>query len=85
MRNRARQRENRKKKAVTKCHRSTCAGCKDGVCRILKSTHFGEKACPFFKTKEQNDKECAAVMARLIAQDRHDLIDLYYGGGSNGC
>ena len=80
MKNRVRQRANRRLKhseeKVVKC------------CRILKSNHFGDKVCPFYKTAEQNEKEQKAVMARLIAMDRQDLIELYYGekaGVGNGC
>ena len=41
------------------------------------------------QTTEQNEKEKKAAMARLIALDRQDLIDTYYGGkeggADNGC
>ena len=93
MKNRERQRANRRLKntapAVIKCDLRNCAGNKAGYCRILKSNHFGDKVCPFYKTTEQNEKEKKAVMARLIAMDRQDLIDTYYGGqeggGDHGC
>ena len=32
------------------------------------------------QTTEQNEKEKKAAMARIIALDRQDLIDTYYGG-----
>ena len=92
MKNRVRQRANRRLKhseeKVVKCDLHNCAGNKSGCCRILKSNHFGDKVCPFYKTAEQNEKEQKAVMARLIAMDRQDLIELYYGekaGGGKGC
>lgn len=90
MKNRKRQRENRKLgSTLPKCDQHSCAGNKYGYCRILKSNHFGDKACPFYKTTEQNEKEKKAVMARLIAMDRQDLIETYYGckegGVRNGC
>lgn len=76
------------KKGLPRCnHAPGCFACKDGICRILKSTNFGDKACPFFKTQEQGDAEKARVMERLIAEGRNDLIELYYpklGGMSNG-
>ena len=28
-----------------------------GVCHALSDTHFGYRDCPFYKTKEQIDKE----------------------------
>ena len=88
MKNRERQRANRRLKsaapAVIKCDLHNCAGNKSGCCRILKSNHFGDKVCPFYKTAEQNEKEQKAVMARLIAMDRQDLIDTYYGGKEGG-
>ena len=84
MRNRERQRENKllEKKVVCPHHR--CAGNKEGFCRVLRTSNFGDKMCPFFKTNEQNEKEKKAVMARLIALDRQDLIDTYYGGKKGG-
>ena len=66
------------------CVRTSCAGNKDGSCRILKSTYTGDKVCPFYKTTEQNEKEKKAVMARLIAMDRQDLIETYYGSKEGG-
>ena len=88
MKNRERQRANRRLKntapAVIKCDLRNCAGNKAGYCRILKSNHFGDKVCPFYKTTEQNEKEKKAVMDRLIAMDRQDLIDTYYGGKEGG-
>lgn len=50
----------------------------------MRTSDFGNKTCPFFKTAEQNEKEKKAVMDRLIALDRQDLIDTYYGGKKGG-
>ena len=61
-----------------------CFALNDGKCTCLSDTRFGAKMCPFFKTNEQNEKEKKAVMARLIALDRQDLIDTYYGGKKGG-
>ena len=65
MKNRERQRANRRLKRaeekLVKCDLHNCAGNKSGYCRILKSNHFGDKVCPFYKTTEQNEKEKKAV------------------------
>ena len=84
MKNRERQRENRRLKKKVVCPHNHCASNKDGYCRALRTSDFGDKMCPFFKTTEQNEKEKAAVMARLIALKRYDLIDTYYGGRKVG-
>lgn len=88
MKNRERQRANRRLKRVeekmVKCDLHHCAANKDGFCRVLRSNNFGDKMCPFYKTTEQNEKEKKAAMARLIALERHDLIDKYYSGKKRG-
>lgn len=84
MKNRERQRENRRLKKKVVCPYNHCASNKDGYCRALRTSDFGDKMCPFFKTTEQNEKENKAVMARLIALKRYDLIDTYYGGRKVG-
>ena len=65
-------------------HVADCTACKEGFCMILKNNNFGDKLCPFYKSTEQNEKEKKAVRARLIAMDRQDLIDTYYGGKEGG-
>ena len=89
MKNRERQRENRRLEKKVVCPHHRCAGNKEGFCRVLRSSNFGDKMCPFFKTTEQNGQEKKAVMDRLIANERYDLIETYYGvkkGGVNdGC
>lgn len=88
MKSRVRQRANRRLKRVeekaVKCELHYCAANKDSFCRVLSSNNFGDQMCPFFKTTEQNEKEKKAAMARLIALERHDLIDRYYGGKEGG-
>ena len=84
MRNRERQRENKRLEKKVVCPHHRCAGNKEGFCRVLRTSNFGDTMCPFFKTNEQNEKEKKAVMARLIALDRQDLIDTYYGGKKGG-
>lgn len=93
MKNRVRQRANRRLKRVeekaVKCELHYCAANKDGFCRVLSSNNFGDQMCPFYKTAEHNEKGRKAAMARLIALERYDLIDKYYsgmkGGVNNGC
>lgn len=89
MKNGERQRENKRLEMKVACPHYRCAGNKEGFCRVLRSSNFGDKMCPFYKTTEQNEKEKKAAMARLIALDRQDLIDTYYGGkeggADNGC
>lgn len=84
MKNRERQRENRRRGKNIVCPHHRCAANKEGFCRALRTSNFGGKMCPFFKTTEQNEKENKAVMARLIALERYDLIDTYYGGRKVG-
>ena len=45
---------------------------------------FAESEKNYLAAVEQNEKEKKAVMARLIALDRQDLIDTYYGGKKGG-
>ena len=80
MRNRERQRENKRLEKKVVCPHHRCAGNKEGFCRVLRTSNFGDKMCPFFETTEQNEKEKKAVMARHIALDRQDLND----GGKKG-
>lgn len=84
MKNRKRQCENRRLEKIVVCPHHRCAANKDGFCRVLRSNNFGDKMCPFFKTTEQSEKEKKAAMAQLIAMERHDLIDRYYGGKEGG-
>ena len=84
MKNRERQRENRRLEKKIVCPQHHCAGNKEGFCYVLRTSNFGSKTCPFFKTAEQNKKEKKAVMDRLFALNRQDLIDTYYGGKKGG-
>lgn len=76
-------------KSFPRCnHKPGCFAYKDGICRILKDTDFGDRACPFFKTQEQADEDNRRTRERLIAEGRSDLIEKYYlenGGVSDGC
>ena len=48
-----------------------------GCCRFVYNQTLAYR-------KEIYEKEKKAVMARLIALDRQDLIDTYYGGKKGG-
>ena len=39
------------------CSKADCAACNNGRCIALISNDFGGRECPFYKTKEQNEKE----------------------------
>jgi len=62
-------------------HTPGCCACKAGYCLILKGTNFGDRPCPFYKTKAQNEEEKRQVMERLREEQRIDLIEKYYHGG----
>lgn len=46
------------------CDKADCAGCQDGHCIVLTNNKF-DKECPFYKTKEQAEKEQAYRAERL--------------------
>ena len=70
---------------LPKCPRKSCAGNRSGVCLILKTNNFGDKDCPFFKTKEQVAEENRRIKTKLIFEERYDILDRYYGGVTDGC
>lgn len=39
------------------CGKSTCFGFFRGRCAVLCDNNFGERICPFFKTKEQKRQQ----------------------------
>ena len=39
------------------CAKDDCAACVNKRCIALRDNDFGSKECPFYKTKEQNEKE----------------------------
>lgn len=84
MKNRVRQRENKRLEKEVICPHHRCAGNKEGFCRVLISSNFGGKMCSFYKATDQNEKEKKAAMTRLVALEHQDLIDKYYGG-KKGC
>lgn len=47
------------------CTAAECAACVEGHCNALTNNNFGERKCPFFKTKEQAAKEKDYCKKRL--------------------
>ena len=47
------------------CNRAECFGCQEGECLVLIENNFGQKGCPFFKTKEQVESEKEYCRERL--------------------
>lgn len=54
-----------------------CFACKDGLCVALSDNSFGERDCPFYKTREQNRQEMKECLCRLVMKGRYDLIRKY--------
>ena len=52
--------------------RLNCAAYADGFCIALKDANFGGRACLFYKSKEQSDKEWMATVQKLIDQQMYD-------------
>lgn len=50
------------------CEKSTCFGFFRGRCAVLCDNNFGERICPFFKTKEQKRQQ------ELIGKERIKLL-----------
>ena len=84
MKNHEHQREDKQLEKKVVCPHNRCAGNKDGFCRVLSTSDFGDKMCPFFKTTEQNEEEKKAAIARLIALGRQNLVNTYYSGKDGG-
>lgn len=57
--------------------RGDCHAFKDGCCQALADTDFGDRDCPFYRSKEENVREVSACVNILIRKGRTDLIDKY--------
>jgi len=59
--------------------REECHAYREGKCMVLMDTEFGEDVadCPFYRSKEDNLRESAMCINRLIRIGRTDLIDKY--------
>ena len=47
----------KKEKRYPTCDKKRCFSCEKGKCELLTSNDFGDRPCPFYKTKEQVKKE----------------------------
>ena len=47
----------KKRNCFCDCNNRECFAHEDGKCHALVDTDFGGKPCPFFKTREQIDRE----------------------------
>lgn len=47
------------------CNVTECFACEEKHCIILTKKDFGARQCPFFKTREQVEKEKAYCMERM--------------------
>lgn len=48
------------------CGKDDCFGCDEGHCIVLSKNDFKNKECPFYKTKEQAEKDTAKRLERLV-------------------
>lgn len=85
MRNRERQRANRKLKRQEEryCRRYTCDSNRDGLCIALSNTAFDGKSCPFYKSHGQAKIDKGTALLHLVEAGRCDLIEKFYGGNKD--
>ena len=63
-----------------KCLRTVCFANYDCYCSALSNNDFGERDCPFFKTRRQLDEERAAIKARMRDKIRTEFrMDVFTG------
>lgn len=62
---------------VCRFKRDDCHAYEDGCCQALSDTDFGDRDCPFYRSKEENVREVSACLNILIRKGRSDLIDKY--------
>lgn len=55
------------------CHMAECFACEDEHCLILTRNYFGERKCPFFKTKEQTEKEREYCHNRMAENKKGEI------------
>lgn len=68
-----------KPRAMEECpYHQDCANCVFGYCTILEDLDFGDRDCPFYKSKAQFKKDFEASIERLKSIGRMDLIELYH-------
>lgn len=59
------------------CKRSNCFAEKDGHCIALADNYFGDKPCPFFKTREQLAAQDAKCKERLRSMGSYEILKKY--------
>ena len=65
--------------AMCRFEREECHAYRNGMCIALQDTDFGEGVanCPFYRSKDDNLRESASCINRLIRIGRTDLIEKY--------
>ena len=57
--------------------RGNCYAIRNGRCRILTDTHFKNKVCPFFDTKDGFEKRDLDSRIHLMATGQEHLIQKF--------
>lgn len=57
--------------------REDCHAYQAGTCQALANTDFGDRDCPFYRSKSDNVREVSQCINILIRKGRTDLIDKY--------
>ena len=65
--------------AICRFEQDKCHAYRNGMCMALQDTDFGTDVenCPFYRSKEDNLRESARCINRLIRIGRTDLIEKY--------
>lgn len=61
----------------SKCFQESrdCFAVKRGKCTILSRTYFGDRVCPFYKTRRQMDADEEKLKERMEEHDNDDLAE----------
>lgn len=59
------------------CHFYSCFACEKGHCTVLEDNNFGDKFCPFFKSRAQVKQGRQDALDRLLINGRADLVNKY--------
>ena len=67
---------------IIACDRADCVMCRNGNCTSLDDARFGERACPFFKTKEDIKADYIGILNRkrvpIVSAEKPRTITLAY-------
>ncbi len=55
-----------------------CAASHDSFCTALRSTDFGSKSCPFYRSKKDQTAANNKITEQLRERKRFDLIEKYH-------